>query len=61
MTEQEARKLKPGDKVVWPDGSKGKVIDTGYAGVRIGWEDGQYSVVQFDTTGGPRDQLKRAE
>lgn len=59
-TETEARKLKTGDKVEWPDGSKGEVIDTGYAGIRIGWEDGQYSVVQFDNTGGLLNQLKRA-
>jgi preprotein translocase subunit YajC len=59
VTEAEARKLKTGDKVVWVDGSKGEVIDAGYAGVRIGWDDGQYSIVQFDDTGGLRSKLRK--
>lgn len=60
MTEQEARKLKIGDKVLWPDGTKGTVVDQGYVGISIAWEDKQHSIIQFDNTGHLRDQLKKA-
>lgn len=60
MTEQDVRKLKIGDRVKWPDGSKGEVVDRGYVGISVTWEDGQQSIIQFDNTGDMRSQLCQA-
>jgi hypothetical protein len=47
MTIKEARKLREGDKVVWPEGvngctqAHGVVTRDNYGGLCISWDDGQ--------------------
>lgn len=49
MTEREARKLKVGDRVMWDcdAGDCGTVIDVGYHGATIKWDNGQTGGVDF--------------
>lgn len=54
MTEKQARKLKTGDRVMW-NGNEldgGDVMDVGYAGMMILWDNGESSVISFK--GDPR-------
>jgi preprotein translocase subunit YajC len=48
MKTETARKLKPGDRVVFSDGVKGTVTERGYGCVKISWEDGQVGLVDFN-------------
>jgi preprotein translocase subunit YajC len=48
MTSKESKKLKAGDTVMFNDGTPGKVISVGNAGVRMEWDDGQAGVIHHD-------------
>jgi preprotein translocase subunit YajC len=48
MTSKESKKLQVGDKVVFSDGVRGEVQDTGYNAVGIKWEDGQQGHIHHD-------------
>jgi hypothetical protein len=45
MTEEESRKLKVGDAVVFSDGVRGVVEQVGYIGVQCRWDDGQCGII----------------
>jgi hypothetical protein len=48
MTRNESKKLKIGDRVVFSDGVRGEVTDTGYNVVGITWADGQCGYIHHD-------------
>ena len=49
MDERSARKLKVGDPVTWSGKppATGTVIEIGYLGVKISWDDGQVVTMAF--------------
>lgn len=58
MTTKEAKKLKPGDKVIthqMPPGEthRGEVDQKGYNGVTIHWDDDQFSLMTWDNPSWP--------
>lgn len=48
MTPEEARKLKPGDRIRWRDGTLGKVETADKLMVLIRWDDGPAGEFVFD-------------
>lgn len=48
MTSKESKKLKVGDAVVFSDGVRGEVVDTGFNAVGIKWDDGQQGYIHHD-------------
>lgn len=58
MNRRDAEKLKVGDKVLWSDNTRGEVVDKGYVGFTVKWDDGQIGIVQFDNTGDLLNQIR---
>ena len=48
MTNSESKRLKPDDLVRFTDGVRGRVIETGYAAVKVVWDDGQIGIIHHD-------------
>ena len=57
MTYAQSKQLKIGDRLIFSDGVKGKVIDTGYHGFTAKWEDGQVGQIAHEDAG----PVKRSE
>ena len=47
MKTKKAEKLKVGSRVKFSDGIQGEVIQKGYCGVKIKWDDGQIGDFHF--------------
>lgn len=42
-----AKKLQVGDRVRWIDGTLGTVRETGYAAIKIEWDDHKWALLPF--------------
>lgn len=48
MDRKASKRLTVGAIVVFSDGVRGKVIETGYSAVKISWADGQIGIIHHD-------------
>lgn len=62
MTPIEASKLEIGDKVKHEDGTPGSIVEKGYRGIKILWEDGVYGTLYFSgMSDGDAERLNEVE